>query len=83
MSYDQGYGAVMMCAQDFLSALSERPRVVRLLLRFVFGKSAYHEFILLADCFVKMQHYMVYELDEHPYHKDKYRNDFAEGFKKY
>lgn len=81
--YEQGSGAVTMCAQDFLSALANRPKIIRLLLRFVFGRSAYHEFILLSDCFVKMQHYMNYELDGHEYHKEKYRNDFSEGFNRY
>lgn len=82
-THDGGFGAVVMCAQDFLSALANRPKVIRLLLRLVFGRSAYHEFILLADCFVKMKQYMNYELDDHPYHKDKYRNDFSEGFERY
>jgi hypothetical protein len=77
------YGAIAMCAQDFLSSLSERPKIVRILLRFVFGKHAYHEFILLADCFSKTEMYMNYELDESEYHHDKYRNDFSDGFKKY
>lgn len=78
-----GYGAVMMCAQDFLAALAERPKIIRLLLRFVFGEKAYHEFILLANCFVELENYMNYELDNHEYHKKKYRNDFSEGFKMY
>lgn len=81
--YDEGYGAVMMCSQDFLSALANRPKIIRLLLKFIFGKYAYHEFILLSDCFVKMRHYMNYELDDCSYHKDKYRNDFSDGFNRY
>jgi hypothetical protein len=70
-------------AQDFLSALSERPKIVRLLLRWVFGKSAYSEFILLANEFIEDGYYMNYELEGMGYHKEKYRNDFSEGFKKY
>lgn len=77
------YGAIAMCAQDFLSALSRRPKIIRLLLRFIFGSKAYHEFILLADCYVKSGFYMNYELDDSAYHNDAYRNDFAEGFRKY
>lgn len=78
-----GYGAIKMCAQDFLSSLSRRPKIIRLSLRFIFGEKAYHEFILLADCFIRMNDYMEYELDYHPYHKEKYRNDFSDGFRRY
>ena len=80
---NDGYGAIAMCSQDFLSALSRRPKWIRLLLRYVFGEKAYHEFILLADCFVEKETYMEYELDNTEYHKKKYRNDFSEGFRKY
>lgn len=70
-------------AQDFLSALADRPKIIRLLLRFIFGEKAYHEFILLANEYIENGMYMVYELDHMSYHKDKYRNDFSEGFKRY
>jgi hypothetical protein len=75
--------SIVMCAQDFLSALSRRPKIVRILLKYIFGKYAYHEFILLADCFIKTNKYMVYELDDMDYHHEKYRDDFSEGFKVY
>lgn len=71
-------------AQDFLSALSKRPKIVRVLLRFIFGESAYHEFIFLANEYINEGYYMVYELENMQYHKDfEYRNDFSEGFKGY
>ena len=72
-----------MCAQDFISALSERPKIVRVLLRFIFGEKAYHEFILLVDCFIKADMYNVYECDNQKYHTEKYRNDFSVGLRKY
>lgn len=77
------YGTIAMCAQDFISALSERPKVLRLCLRFIFGEKAYHEFILLTDAFIKSEMYNVYECDDMEYHKKEYRNDFSEGLRKY
>lgn len=70
-------------AQDFLSALSERPKIIRVLLRFIFGEYAYHEFIFLANEFINDGNYMSYELEEMDYHKYEYRNDFSDGFKRY
>lgn len=70
-------------AQDFLSALSDRPKIIRVILRFVFGEKAYHEFIFLANEYINDGMYMNYELDEMNYHSEKYRSDFSEGFKKY
>lgn len=77
------YGTIAVCAQDFISSLSNRPKIIRLCLRFVFGEKSYHEFILLVDAFVKSKMYMNYECDEQKYHKEKYRNDFSEGLLKY
>jgi hypothetical protein len=77
------YGVIAACAQDFLSALSERPKIARVLLRFVFGKVAYREFVFLADCFIRTKTYMNYELNNASYHKEEPRKDFSEGFLKY
>jgi len=72
-------------AQDFLSALAARPKIIRLLLRFVFGKFAYHEFIFLANEFINKGYYMSYDLEDISYNKEgyeyKFRKDFSEGFK--
>ncbi len=74
-------------AQDFLSALSERPKIIKILLRFIFGEFAYHEFIFLANEFINKRYYMNYSLDDIDYnkknHEYKYRSDFSEGFKKF
>lgn len=70
-------------AQDFLRALADRPKIIRLLLRLVFGKYAYSEFILLANEFIEGEFYMNYDLEHMSYHKEKYRADFSEGFKRY
>lgn len=78
------YGAIAMCAQDFISALSNRPKIIRLLLRWIFGDVAYHEFILLVDCFIQAELYMNYELDNSHYHSiRKYPKDFSVGLRKY
>ena len=83
MSLPTKFVGVEGAAQDFLSALSERPKIIRLLLRWVFGKSAYSEFIFLANEFINKGSYMNYELDHMKYHEEKFRNDFSEGFRKY
>lgn len=78
------YSSIAMCAQDFISALSNRPKIIRILLRWVFGKYAYHEFILLVECFVKSALYMNYELDDASYHTIReYPKDFSDGLRKY
>lgn len=70
-------------AEDFIKALARRPKAIRLLLRFVFGKHAYREFVGMTDGFIMAEFYMNYELDEQEYHKEKIRNDFTEGMKFY
>lgn len=70
-------------AQDFLRALADRPKIIRLLLRYIFGKYAYNEFIFLANEFRNGTYYMEYDLEDMPYHKEKFRWDFSEGFRRY
>jgi hypothetical protein len=70
-------------AQDFVKALAERPKIVRLLLRFVFGKKAYREFVGLADTMIAAGYYFSYDLDKMEYHNEKVRSDFLDGAKQY
>lgn len=70
-------------AEDFVKALAERPRWIRLTLRFVFGKKAYREFIGLCDVLVASGTYLNYELDDMSYHKENVRTDFLEGAERY
>ena len=70
-------------AEDFVKALAERPKIVRLLLRFVFGKKAYREFIGLTDTMIAAGRYFNYELDEMDYHKEEVRSDFLDGATQY
>lgn len=83
MTLPTKFVGIQGAAKDFLAALAERPKIIRLLLRFVFGSKAYHEFIFLANEYIEDGHYMNYELDDMSYHKEKYRNDFSDGFKRY
>lgn len=69
-----------MWAQDFIGFLSERPKIVRLILRFIFGRKAYREFIGMVDVFVKIDQWLCVP-SEAEYHKEKVRNDFTEGLK--
>ena len=70
-------------AEDFVKALAVRPKIVRFLLRFVFGKYAYREFIGLTDTMIAAGYYFNYELDDMDYHKEKVRSDFLQGAKRY
>jgi hypothetical protein len=70
-------------AEDFVKALAERPKIVRLMLRFVFGRKAYREFIGLTDTMIAAGRYFNYELDEMDYHREKVRSDFMEGAERY
>lgn len=60
---------------DFVRALSDRPWVAKVLLRFVFGKYAYREFYGLIEA-MKEKGYPLdsgYYLEEQKYHEDKVR----------
>jgi hypothetical protein len=69
--------------QDFVKALAERPKFIRLILRFVFGKYAYREFIGIVDTLIAAGDYFNYELDNMDYHKEKVRSDFVQGSRHY
>lgn len=70
-------------SQDFIKALAHRPKIFRVLLRFVFGKHAYREFIGMVDLLILAGIYFNYELEDQEYHKEKTRSDFLIGAKRY
>jgi hypothetical protein len=73
------YGAIAMCAIDFVRALRER-WIARMLFRFVVGKYAYSEFMLLIESLNKagLEPFpgFGYGLEDMNYHKDKYTNEW-------
>jgi len=70
-------------AEDFVKALADRPKIVRILLRFIFGKYAYREFIGIVDALNAAGIYVNYELNHMNYHQGKVRSDFLEGARRY
>jgi len=60
-------------AEDFLRALRNRPLILKLLLRPIFGKYAYREFIGLMDALMRNGEspYYDYGLESMDYHKDR------------
>lgn len=67
-------------AQDFVSALQDRPWIARIIFKFVFGKYAYREFIGMVERLeidYGVLHYdMGYELKDMEYNKAKVMFDF-------
>lgn len=66
-------------SQDFITALMCRPWIFRVLLRLVFGRYAYNEFIgLVKATGTGVLHYdLEYELKGMDYHKEKNPLDFT------
>ena len=64
-------------ALDFIRALLERPLIVKLLLRPLFGKYAYREFVGMVDSLKSWDLVNIgYYLKDCNYHKDKIRRDW-------
>lgn len=76
------YCVITAWSQDFVRALQDRPWIVRVLLKFIFGKYAYREFIGMVEAQEEINgilHYnMGYEdgLKGQDCHKEKMPYDF-------
>ena len=60
-------------AIDFIRALDERPIIIKYLIRFIFGRYAYREFLGMIEAIKKNGSYIFtgYSLENQEYHKDK------------
>ena len=61
---------------DFIRALNERPAIIKIMLKFLFGRYAYREFIGMIDDQERkgaslLDRNIGYELEKMEYHNDK------------
>ena len=76
MLYDNEVYSSFGWSLDFVRALIDRPLIVKLLLRPLFGKYAYREFVGLVDSLKSWHLDIGYGLENCNYHKDKIRRDW-------
>jgi hypothetical protein len=73
------YDVVFGWAIDFVRALMERNKLLRLLFRLIVGKYAYREFIGMIEEMNKGHYFNIgYCLEGQEYHKDKKKWDFED-----
>lgn len=60
-------------AMDFIRALNARPVIIKIMLRVIFGRYAYREFIGMIDAIEKAGYFAFfdYDLEKSKYHNDK------------